>query len=476
MPKRSLIEHLDRAVEAMLANPSVVPSAEDPSLAPLLRIAADLRNLPRDEFKARLKQDLLPQTAPATASVNSAAVSPYLTFRNAAQAIEFYKRAFGAVERFRLSEPSGKIGHAEIMIGSSIIKLADEYPEYGSLSPESIGGSPVRLHLYVSDVDAVAKRAVDAGAKVIRPVQDQFYGDRTGLLSDPFGYSWVIATHKEDLRPEEIQRRFRAMHGQSSAEPKVKPIPEGFRTITPYLVVNEAAELIDFVKQVFGAEEQFRTIGGAGGIHCQLKIGDSMMMLGGGGTWKGTPMPSAIHLYVPNADEVYERALRAGAVSLHELTDQPYGDREGSVRDLSGNHWYIGTNKETGGAPTGMNTVTACLHMKEPFAMIDFLKRALGAEEMSLAKSPRGLLQHGKLRLGSSVLEIGPAHGPYQPMPTMFYLYVEDVDALYQQAMAAGGTSISPPTDQPYGDRSAGVQDPFGNQWYIATHVKDVSG
>ena len=214
----------------------------------------------------------------------------------------------------------------------------------------------MRLHLYVADVDAVAARAIEAGAKVVRPVQDQFYGDRAGLVADPFGYSWVISTHKEDVRPEELQRRFHEMLGQgSTAEHKVNPIPEGFRTITPYVVVNEAAELIDFVKQAFGAEERLRTIGGAGGIHCEVKIGDSIMMIGGGTNWKGTPMPTAIHLYVTNVDEVYERALEVGAASIYVAVGSPYGDREGASA-IGGNSWYIGSNKETGGAPEGLGT------------------------------------------------------------------------------------------------------------------------
>jgi uncharacterized glyoxalase superfamily protein PhnB len=186
-------------------------------------------------------------------------------------------------------------------------------------------------------------------------------------------------------------------------------------------------------------------------------------------------MPTAIHLYVRDVDATYQRALQAGAVSLYEPKDQPYGDREGGVRDQAGNFWYIGTNKQTGAAPEGLNTITACLHLKQPLEFLEFIKRAFGAEEMHVSQSPRGTLQHAKMRLGTSVLEVGPAHGAYQPMPTMFYLYVTDVDALYQQAIAAGGSSISAPADQPYGDRNAGVQDPFGNQWYIATHVKDVS-
>jgi uncharacterized glyoxalase superfamily protein PhnB len=243
-------------------------------------------------------------------------------------------------------------------------------------------------------------------------------------------------------------------------------------------VVAQAAELIDFVKQAFGGEERFRSIGSAGGIHCEMKIGDSIVLIGGGGKWKGTPKPTAIHLYVPNADEVYERALQAGATSLAEPADQFYGDREGAVRDLAGNFWYIATNKETGGAPQGLASVTQCLHPRQPEEVIDFLKRGLGAEEMFVAQTPRGIIQHAKMKLGNSVIELGPAHGPYQPMPTMFYMYVENVetvDARYRLALEAGGISLSPPADQPYGDRNAGVKDPFGNEWYIATHVKDVS-
>ncbi|HZQ69830.1 MAG TPA: VOC family protein [Terriglobales bacterium] len=472
MPKLSLIEQLDEAVQAILSDRDAVPEV-DASLAPLLRIVASLRDLPREEFKARLKQDLQRPEQDATPG-GFLSVTPYLVFSDASRAIAFYKRAFGAVERFRLSEPSGKIAHAEIMIGGSVIKLSDEYPEYGLRSPGSIGGSPVRLHLYVKDVDAVAARAIEAGAKVVRPVQDQFYGDRSGHFADPFGYTWSVATHKEDVPPEEIQRRFREMLGQSgTAERKASPIPEGFRTITPYLVVNEAPELIEFVKQAFGAEEKFRTIGSAGGIHCEVKIGDSMVMIGGGANWRGTPKPTALHLYVPNADEVYERALKAGAVSTAKPVNQPYGDREAGVRDVGGNFWYIATHRDTGHAPAGLGTITPYLHPREPERMIDFLKRGFGAEELFRTQSPDGVIHHAKIRLGSSVLEMGEAHGPYQPMPTMFYLYVEDVDALYQQALQAGGTSISPPADQPYGDRNAGVRDPFDNEWYIATRVKE---
>jgi PhnB protein len=133
--------------------------------------------------------------------------TPYLIVNGAAQAREFYKKAFGATEMMRFPCPGGKIMHAEIKIGDSPIMLADEAPEMGARSPKTLGGTPVSLLLYVEDVDAWASKAVAAGAKVQRPVQDQFYGDRTGTFEDPFGHVWSIATHKEDVSPEEMQKR-----------------------------------------------------------------------------------------------------------------------------------------------------------------------------------------------------------------------------------------------------------------------------
>lgn len=143
-----------------------------------------------------------------------AGATPYLCIRDAARAIEFYKQAFGATESYRLTEPSGKVGHAEIKIGQALIMLADEYPEHGNRSPQTIGGSPVNIHLYVEDADAMVSQAVAAGAKLLRPVQDEFYGDRAGKLEDPFGHVWFIATHKEDVSPEEMQKRFAAFFAQ----------------------------------------------------------------------------------------------------------------------------------------------------------------------------------------------------------------------------------------------------------------------
>jgi PhnB protein len=139
-------------------------------------------------------------------------VAPYLIINGAARGLEFYKAALGATERMRLEMPGGKIGHAEIQFGDSVVMLADEFPQMGAHSPQHHHGSPVSLHLYVTDVDAVVARAVQHGAQVQRPVQNQFYGDRSGTIVDPFGHTWNIATHVEDVSPGEIQRRAAKMH------------------------------------------------------------------------------------------------------------------------------------------------------------------------------------------------------------------------------------------------------------------------
>ncbi len=133
--------------------------------------------------------------------------TPYLCIRDAGRAIEFYKRAFGAVETMRMDTPAGKVGHAEIRIGDSPIMLSDEFPEMQWHAPQAAVGSPVMIHLYVDDVDAVAKQALAAGAKELTPVADQFYGDRGGKFADPYGHLWYLATHKEDVPPEELKRR-----------------------------------------------------------------------------------------------------------------------------------------------------------------------------------------------------------------------------------------------------------------------------
>lgn len=137
-------------------------------------------------------------------------VSPYLIVDGAERALDFYRRAFGAVELFRHRAPTGKVGHAEVRIGDTVVMLADVHPEVDAHDPTHYGGSPISLHVYVEDVDAVAARAIAAGAKVKRPVADQFYGDRLGTFEDPFGHTWHLSTHLEDVSAEELDRRAKA--------------------------------------------------------------------------------------------------------------------------------------------------------------------------------------------------------------------------------------------------------------------------
>ncbi|HJP95245.1 MAG TPA: VOC family protein [Pyrinomonadaceae bacterium] len=248
------------------------------------------------------------------------------------------------------------------------------------------------------------------------------------------------------------------------SQPKFKR--EGFHTVTPYIIVKPAVELIDFVKQAFGAVESFRATGSAGGLHCEVKIGDSIVMIGGGPTFDARP--AGIHLYVPEVDEVYARAMAAGATSLGEPADQEYGERSATVKDVGGNEWYIATRFD----PTpiqDLHTVTLCFHPIGAPKFIDFLERAFGAQVVDRYQSDEGLVYYARVRLGDSIVEMGEAHDQWQPTHSAIYMYVEDVDATYQQALRAGATSALEPTDQPYGDRNAWVNDEFGNVWYLST-------
>ena len=143
-------------------------------------------------------------------------ITPYLIVNGAANALDFYKQAFGAQELFKMADPSGKIGHAEIKIGDSPIMLADEFPEMGFRGPQTLGGSTVSILLYVEDVDEVFNRAIAAGGTLLKPLKDEFYGDRSGTLTDPFGHVWTVATHKEDVAPEEMEERMKKTMAQNS--------------------------------------------------------------------------------------------------------------------------------------------------------------------------------------------------------------------------------------------------------------------
>lgn len=325
-------------------------------------------------------------------------------------------------------------------------------------------------------------------------VQAILSGDETGPApGEAMAELLSIACELRHLPSNDFRARLKAElteAAQASKETRtmtsttaVKPIREGFHSITPYLIVEGAANLVLFVEQAFGAKELFRVPrpGGSGIMHAEVRIGDSIIEVADANP-QHPPMPTAIHLYVSDADAVYQRALEAGGTSAYGVVDQFYGDREASVKDPVGNFWYIATHKWDGSPehpatnfiPQGLRTVTPYLHPKGTGRMVEFLKQAFDAEEVERDESPDGTIMHAKIRIGDSILEMGEAHGEFGPMPTTIHLYVNDTDGFYRRALQAGGTSIVSPADTPYGDRSAAVIDPSGNHWYIATHIRDV--
>jgi PhnB protein len=292
----------------------------------------------------------MPDDAKPTAATTT--LTPYLIVRGAAPALDFYARAFGAEEVMRLAEPSGRIGHAELNIAGWRLMLADEYPEHGILGPQSLGGASGSLHLQVADVDAVVARAVAAGAELVRPVNDEFYGERIGKLRDPFGHLWHVGTQIEAVSPDEMQRRFDAMpapaEGTDESAAPAAPVqppaaPPGYHSVTVYLVNERAGELVDWVKQALGAVENFRSTGtgSGGGIHAEVTLGDSKVMIGGGPGTKGGDRTAMIYLYVADLEATYRRALAAGVADSKPPADQPYGDRNAMVQDPFGNTWYL---------------------------------------------------------------------------------------------------------------------------------------
>src|SRR5215467_12157068 len=465
-------EQLDQAVEATMADAR--PPRVNSGIAALLKVAGELRGLPRKEFKMQLKAGLKKSaqqasSQPARAVRRHGIATPYLMIRDASRAIDFYKRAFGATELSRMADPSGLIAHAEIKIGDAPIMIAEEEPRHFNLSPESLGGSSAFVHLYVEDIDAFAQRAERGGARVLEAPQDYPYGDRRGKFVDPFGHVWMVATHRHDVTPEQMK----ADWDPSVAAEKAKsvPKPEGYHSITPYLQVNGAARLIDFLQRAFGAEEVMRVNQPDGTVgHAQMKVSGSVVELADA-SQRFQPNPTAIWLFVDDVDATYQRALEAGAESIHGPMDQDYGNREASVKDPFGNHWYLAKRLATAEPwQPELRSVTPYLHPKGAAKLIDFLKEAFGAEEAEFHADDQGVVQHAQLKIGDSIVAMGEAHGQYPPMPPALHLYVADADATYQSALRAGAESLYAPRDESYGDRASGVTDPFGNVWYIATH------
>ncbi len=270
---------------------------------------------------------------------------------------------------------------------------------------------------------------------------------------------------------KETLRRSATMTATGTQQ-SAKNLRAGYHTVTPYLTVKRAEQLVEFVKQVFGGNEVFRTTGSAGGLHAEVTIGDSKLMIGGYEAVE--EIPTALHLYVPDADAVYQRALAAGATSVEEPVDQFYGDREAGVKDPSGNVWWIATHK-LGSAgtyiPEGLRPVTPFLHPIGAPGLIEFMKQAFAAEEISREQSPEGIIHHALVRIGDSMIEMGEAHGDAQPMPPALFVSVDNLEEAYERALRAGATSMQPPTTQGYG-RTAWVKDAWDNIWYLAAPIQ----
>ena len=333
MPKRSLAVQLDEAVQAMLVSlrprPEEVP---DRRLAPLVYVAQELRELPREEFRAALKSDLQRRasmsesTAPSSSGAGAAqaraahfirpgllSLTPYIIVRPAAQFIDFLKSAFGATERMRMPAPDGSIMHAEVALGNGAIEVSDGNEEYPT--------APAAVHLYVDDPDATYARTLQAGAtSFYAPTDDHPSGDRWGAVKDPFGNHWYIAKPR----------------GWT-------PGPEGLRSVQPYLHLREAHKMIPFLEAAFGAEAMGVHKSPEGAVlHATIRIGNTTMEIDEAhGEFQ--PMPCHLHVYVPDTDAVYAQAIRAGATSIEAPTDKPYGDRAAGVKDLFGNSWFIAT-------------------------------------------------------------------------------------------------------------------------------------
>jgi uncharacterized glyoxalase superfamily protein PhnB len=297
-------------------------------------------------------------------------------------------------------------------------------------------------------------------------------GDATAALRDP--ELAPLARIAADLRHYPSPDFKAKLRAQLERRTKMTPvltttaIREGFTTVTPYIRVRQAG-LVDFLAQVFDAQETFSGRGSGGGMHREVRIGDSMVFIGEGGEGgEGSVMPirpTAFHVFVKDADATFRRAIAAGATSLGEPADRPYGERSGFVADPFGNHWYIATPLGSESFASALRTVTPFLHAKHAADYDEFLQRALGAvEEMRHDEGTQ--FRYARLRIGDAAVELGEA----EPMPGSFLLYVADPDALYQQALAAGATSLMPPADQPYG-RMAGVEDALGNQWFFSRPV-----
>jgi PhnB protein len=236
--------------------------------------------------------------------------------------------------------------------------------------------------------------------------------------------------------------------------------------LVPYLQVSGAGPYLEFLEAVFGAQPMAE--GKAAEAHHRAVLIDDSWLEVAEAKPGLPPSRAALHTYVPDADAVYERAIKAGAKSLRAPVDQPYGDREAAIEDAAGNYWYVATHQEgeTGHKPAGLRTVTPYFQPVGAPGFIQFLEQAFGAVTHESQSSPEGAVVHAKVEIGDTMVELSEAHGGSQPMPSVLHLYLSDVDDAYRRALQAGATSLSEPGDSD-GERTAAVRDPFGHSWYL---------
>ena len=291
----------------------------------------------------------------------------------------------------------------------------------------------------------------------------------TGRVGEPVPHDLaMLVVIASDLRglpdprfKQQLKRRILPMTTMTEVRK-----PAGFGTVTPYLVGNGVARLHAFLQEAFDAEVRASFPRPDGSImHSEVRIGDSIIEIGESDERESRKCE--LHLYVSDADATYARAIAAGAQSLSEPADQPYGDREAGIVDPIGNIWYIATHGERV-RPEGLRSVTPFLHARGAGALIDFMKNVFGARETTRFADPSGTIQHAVMHIGDSAIEVGEAHGQYQPMPTGLHVFVDDVDQVYDRALRAGATVFMAPKTEPYGQRVGGVTDQDGNRWFIA--------
>jgi PhnB protein len=279
-----------------------------------------------------------------------------------------------------------------------------------------------------------------------------------------------VAAHLLNLPRESFALQLRAeLDARSGAGGAPGPARTAPQSLVPYLVVPDAGRLIAFLRDAFGAAEIMNVPRPGGGIqHAELAVGDARIEMADG-TAEYPARRGALHLYVPDADAVYARALAAGGTSLYAPVDQPYGDREAGVTDPGGNAWFVATHRGSSHRPGALRSVTPYLIVRDAAGLVAFAERAFGAEVLDRHEAPEGVVAHAKLRIAGSTVELGEARGPFGPTSLMLHLYVADADAAWRRAVDAGARPISPVQDQPYGERNGGVEDGFGNQWYVAS-------